>query len=229
MKIWLISDTRTAHERLSIPKDIDTVCFIGGACSKGSYKTGTSSYEFLLFLNWFEALDIEHKIVVPGAVDRAVENGNININGHKKVDFLIDSAVIIDGIKFYGSPFTNYSKINPMRNSFVENEFGLAEKWNEIPINTDVLLTHMPPFGILDKVAKQDNTLLTESIGSKSLRHKSFKIAPKVHAFGHTLDDLNVLNGGSYKSPSIGTVYINASCTIEFGNKLIHNGIIMDI
>ena len=50
--------------------------------------------------------------------------------------------------------------------------------WGEIP-QVDILLTHCPPFRILDKTDANIN------VGSEALRKKVFEIKPKFHLFGH--------------------------------------------
>jgi Icc-related predicted phosphoesterase len=56
----------------------------------------------------------------------------------------------------------------------------LYKKWNLIPSNIDILMTHMPPKQILDK------TYLGKHWGCSFLKEKVLgEIKPKVHVFGH--------------------------------------------
>jgi len=48
-----------------------------------------------------------------------------------------------------------------------------------IPENTDVLVTHGPPFGVLDKNYNQMHC------GCKSLLQRVMQVRPKLHIFGH--------------------------------------------
>jgi Icc-related predicted phosphoesterase len=58
----------------------------------------------------------------------------------------------------------------------------LAEKWRIIPHDTDVLITHCPPFGILDEVPRQ---YWLENTGCEELRKRVEALRPKLHIFGH--------------------------------------------
>lgn len=56
----------------------------------------------------------------------------------------------------------------------------LDEKWAKIPAGTDLLVTHGPPHGILDKA--EDGYLC----GCEDLRRHVFgRVRPRVHVFGH--------------------------------------------
>jgi len=59
------------------------------------------------------------------------------------------------------------------------SEKELKKKWALIPENTDILITHGPPFGMLDK--NIDGTYC----GSKSLSDNLLRLNLKVHIFGH--------------------------------------------
>jgi len=89
---------------------------------------------------------------------------------------LNDSGVTIEGIKFWGSPIT------PFFHDWAFNRWpaGIKPHWDLIPEEVDVLITHGPPFGILDLT-----TYSKENVGCPILREKIFSIKPKVHVFGH--------------------------------------------
>lgn len=53
------------------------------------------------------------------------------------------------------------------------------ELWKSIPENIDVLITHGPPYGILDKTYDKVNA------GCKGLLKFVERLKPKVHIFGH--------------------------------------------
>jgi len=93
------------------------------------------------------------------------------------VQLLEDQETIIDGVKFYGSPwslpFCGWAFMLPDNN--------LKTKWNRIPIDVDVLFTHGPPYGILDRPGG-----LGHHCGGRSLRdHVIHRAIPAVHIFGH--------------------------------------------
>lgn len=55
-----------------------------------------------------------------------------------------------------------------------------VELWNNVPAGLDILITHNPPHGIMDKV--QNGNFC---VGSKRLRHAVGLLEPKIHIFGH--------------------------------------------
>lgn len=90
--------------------------------------------------------------------------------------FLRDSSVEVDGVKFYGSPFTPF---------YYDWAFNLHRgpaikaKWDLIPDGIDVLITHGPPAGIGDMTPRGD------AAGCKDLFDAILRIKPKVHICGH--------------------------------------------
>jgi Icc-related predicted phosphoesterase len=57
----------------------------------------------------------------------------------------------------------------------------LAAKWEAIPDNTDILITHGPAFGTLDTVAGRAN----DNLGCELLAERIEVIKPKIHVCGH--------------------------------------------
>jgi len=85
----------------------------------------------------------------------------------------------------------------------VDRGADIKQHWDKIPINTDILITHGPPFGTLDKVIGR-----TESLGCEELAKRIREIKPKIHVFGH------IHTGYGYKFDG-NTHYINASILNE--------------
>jgi Icc-related predicted phosphoesterase len=111
------------------------------------------------------------------------------------ITYLQDSSITLDGIKFYGTPWV--PKFFDW--AFMDYDHNLEHTFSKIPTDTDVLITHGPPFGILDKVREGF------SVGSKSLRNKIETLKNlKVHAFGHIHEA-----SGAYQEA--GVAYINAA------------------
>ena len=92
---------------------------------------------------------------------------------------LIDESIVIENIKFYGTPWTIIE--HPWQTAFQLPADKMVTKWEHIEEDTDILLTHSPPYGILDKcLFGGSNT------GCKELmRVVKEKIKPAVHVFGH--------------------------------------------
>lgn len=100
-------------------------------------------------------------------------------------------------LKIWGSPWTKrFPGMNPKAMAFtVDTEEELAEKWAMIPPDIDILITHSPPFGILDEIQASGSLGkfgFKDRCGSKSLtrwikatwKRLSGK-SPKIHIFGH--------------------------------------------
>jgi Icc-related predicted phosphoesterase len=96
---------------------------------------------------------------------------------------LNDKLIEIDGVKFYGHPWVPYisdrwafQNVHPIQ---------AKERASLIPDGVDVLLTHGPPYLILD----QSNTPwggLSRPFGCEVLRSEVLeRIRPRVHCFGH--------------------------------------------
>lgn len=97
---------------------------------------------------------------------------------------------------------------------YCENQ---SEKlWSAIPENIDVLITHGPPYGILDKTFQNVNA------GCKGLLKFVQRIKPKVHIFGHIHEGYGKHVGDD------GIVYYNAS-NVNIGYKYVNKPHLIEI
>jgi len=80
----------------------------------------------------------------------------------------------------------------------------LEVHWNQIPEDTEILITHGPPWGHLDTVKSNP----TNNIGCELLRKRVDTIKPKIHVFGH------IHTGYGYKFDGT-THFFNASVLDE--------------
>jgi len=175
MKLVCISDTHTRHHWIDEVPEGDVLIHAGDMTNRGSFE----DLEF--FLHWFAALPHPNKILISGNHDWCFErqsDASRKIVEDHGVIYLNDEGITIDGVKFWGSPvqpeFCNWA-FNRRRGSEIN------EHWRKIPKNTDVLITHGPPYGILDE------TYMTRGpVGCGDLRdHILQRVKPKVHIFGH--------------------------------------------
>jgi Icc-related predicted phosphoesterase len=119
--------------------------------------------------------------------------------------YLQDSSVKIETLKIYGSPW---------QPRFFDWAFNLtrgaelAEKWNLIPDDTNILITHSPPFGILDEVPQRYSI---ENTGCEELRKRVETIRPRLHIFGH-------IHCGYGTAEQLGARFVNASICDESYN-----------
>ena len=146
-KIVCLSDTHNCNELINVP-DGDVLIHAGDATGRGTID------EIIAFNKWFANLPHRHKIFVAGNHDWLFETNNRYARSllDSSIYYLQDSSVEVQGLKIYGSPwqprFFDWA-FNLMRGA------ELAEKWKLAPNELDVLITHGPPFGILDEVPRQ--------------------------------------------------------------------------
>ena len=91
--------------------------------------------------------------------------------------------------------------------------------WNLIPESTDVLITHGPPYGILDEVIRRDGGL--EHAGCRSLLKRVLDIAPGFHLFGHIHE-----SRGSFEE---GGVYFCNVSTMDERYRIRHSPVVIDL
>lgn len=198
-KITFISDTHTKHNHLTndLPGG-DILIHCGDISSRGYIN------EIKNFLEWFDGIKgYEYKIFIAGNHDFGFQDNPKEcfelLKNYSSITYLEDNSIIIDGIKIYGSPwqprFHNWA-FN------VNRGWGIAQKWEKIPQDTDILITHGPLLGILDI------TNSNERVGCQDLYNKVMEINPKVHAFGHIHSARDIKQVDD-------TLYINACCLGE--------------
>jgi Icc-related predicted phosphoesterase len=201
-----VSDTHGRHKRIEEVPDGDVLI------SAGDFTTrGISRSEIKSFGAWMDKQPHKHKLVIAGNHDFMFERDpRLARNQLKGYDltYLQDDAVELDGVKFYGSPwqpeFCNWAFNLPRGEA-------LLEKWKQIPDDTDVLITHGPPYGILDEAPDFHNRDAMVNCGCNELAKEIFhRVRPKVHIFGH-------IHEGYGEHSAEGVRFINASiCTAEY-------------
>ena len=106
----------------------------------------------------------------------------------RKVEYLCDSGTEFEGLKIWGSPWTKrFEGMNPNCMAFtVDTDEELAKKWELIPDDVDILITHCPSFGNLDPVMDYAMGKII-SVGSISLWMAILQRTTKLqlHVFGH--------------------------------------------
>ena len=185
LKIIALSDTHTFHRKVTVP-DGDVLVYAGDLMG-----SGYNCREVIDFGDWFSNLSHPTKLLVAGNHDRLFESNLRDcLFCFTGIKYLEDSETIIDGVKFYGSPWQPefYSwAFNVPRGTEIK------KYWDKIPSDTDVLITHGPPWGILDQcwpigpVAPRGMIHMpTEHLGCEELDKQVVeRIKPKVHIFGH--------------------------------------------
>jgi len=203
-KITFLSDTHTRQGR--IPKEDlpggDILIHAGDLMNSGYNKN-----DIFDFLYWYDSIPgYTTKIFIAGNHDRMFENHPEEVkqwlSGFPNINYLQDQAITVDGIKIYGSPWQPafYSwAFNLQRNSLQ-----LSGKWEAIPGDTDILITHGPAYGFVDTVVGR----FWDNLGCNLLAERIEVIKPKIHVCGH-------IHSGYGHEFENGTHYINASVLDE--------------
>ena len=219
MKLWFISDTHNLHQGLEVP-EVDGVIHCGDESDQGNPLLNEP--EARRFFQWYASLDIPTKFYIPGNHSTAVEQGLIKRSDYPGIRFLIHESAQWQGLKLFGSPYTpeffDWAYMKPRHE--------LDAYWQAIPDDTDILVTHGPPKGILD-VTRDMNASGLVHVGSKSLRkHVVERIQPRFHAFGHIHDENGIENFGTLTRGE--TTFINCSCC-DLRGRLKNNGFIVEV
>ena len=166
MKILHLSDTHGAHHRLRDLPEADVVIHSGDFCMVGEKR------EALDFLNWLCDLPYRHKIFICGNHDSYLYGAYID-GLDSNVHDLCNSGIEIDGLKFYGVPMF-------MEDCVTERQ---TRNYANIPVDTDILITHSPAYGILDLDDSIDGEFI--HFGSEEILSRVMLVHPRAHLFGH--------------------------------------------
>lgn len=197
-----LSDTHGQHKNLKSLPEADIIVHSGDFTFAGSEE---EAYDFM---NWFCNLPYKHKIFIAGNHDMCVYGAD-HIDGlSRNVHYLYNNSVVIDGIKFYGIPMFMEDCMDGNLDVFINN----------IPDDTDVLITHMPPKGTCDLA---DYGKGPEHRGNATLAELLKKLHPTCHLFGHEHDAYG-------KTIKENVIYSNA-CVVDSRYNLINNPTIINI
>ena len=196
MKITLISDTHTKHMQIvsnnTIRSSNQQLDLPGGdlLIHAGDFmNSGYNPSEAMQFFKWFDTIDnYDTKVFIAGNHDRWMQNEPEEargiLTGYKTIEYLEDELMSMyldeeQGINIYGSPcqpeFYNWAFNLP------RNGEKLKARWDAIPSNTDILVTHGPAWGFLDDVEGKRG----QHLGCELLTDRIKEIKPKIHVCGH--------------------------------------------
>jgi Icc-related predicted phosphoesterase len=195
MKIVTISDTHDKHDEIEIP-DGDLLLFAGDCTRRGSFN------EVKDFVEWYGKHPHAYKIMVAGNHDFGFQNNPSKFEQlciDNNIIYLNNTNVIVMGIKIHGSPSTpafcdwafNRSRTieeSMSKHSQLLGHYYIGNDWDKIPEDTDILITHGPAYGILDRTYRGDLT------GCECLlKHIIDKTNIKMHVFGHIHESRGVI------------------------------------
>lgn len=174
--LLFLSDTHGFHRRLRHLPEADVLVHGGDFCMNGTED------EALDFLNWLCDLPYRHKLFTLGNHDTCLHGARVDgldANCH----FLAHEAVTLEGVTFYGLPF------------FIEGFEDRRVK--AIPSGVDVLVSHQPPFGVLDEDRIEG---MPVHYGSEVLQEQLRATKPRFHLFGHVHAGYGTLRRGGATS-----------------------------
>lgn len=207
MRIVAVSDTHEQAHWLKYPPG-DLLIHAGDITNNGAH------YKLIEFDNFMGTLRYNNIVAIGGNHERSLEKDpEFSKICFTNSTYLKDSGTEIQSIKIWGSPWTP---------RFFDWAFNLdrgrtiKEKWDLIPDDTEILITHGPPFGILDLTDggrySKFGSVKPEKVGCEELRKTVFERLKnlKLHIFGH----IHYSYGTRTEN---GVLFVNAaSCTENY-------------
>lgn len=199
MKIVAISDTHMGHRKLTL-EDGDVLIHCGDLTNIGTIE------QLIEVTNWFATTGrFKHRLLIPGNHDIKFHEFFSSGMVPENIDVLINKEIIVNGVKFYGTPYTpRFGNWAYMLDSDL-----MEANVEMIPDDVDVLISHGAPQGILDN-----------GLGCPHLGKRVFKIPTlRHHIFGHIHEGASVM-----PTEVNGVKFHNASCSMdkmEFWNRCV--------
>jgi len=193
-----ISDTHNRlHEYINTVPNGDILIHSGDMCNRRS--STESHVQFHQFLQTFKSFPHTYKVFIAGNHDYCLDakpQEEIQKLLGPNTYYLLDSSVQLLGLNIYGSPWTTSTQM-----AFSAPEAFLKQKFANIPKDTHILVTHIPPLAVMDLASKGSdsdpqacNTCGKSHPGyrhwgSPSLRTRVEELGVPVHMFGHVHDE----------------------------------------
>jgi Icc-related predicted phosphoesterase len=205
MRLIVLSDTHGLHDTIKRLPEGDVLIHAGDFMNAGFNPT-----EAISFNRWLGEQPFKHRVLCAGNHDRYFQNApELARSLLTNAIYLENSGITIDGVSLWGSPYTpeflDWAFLYPRGTA--ANKY-----WNQIPTELDVLITHGPPFGILDQAAPGE-----VHFGCEELLRAVQEKKPRIHAFGH-------IHGGAGTFESEATRFINAAYLNELYRPLFPAG-----
>jgi Icc-related predicted phosphoesterase len=202
MRITGISDTHNKHNQLNgkLPGG-NLLIHSGDITSLGR------QHEVEQFIKWFGKQDYTHKVFIAGNHDMSFDREKLlrdklaHFEGRTEYDtecaegkpewlvemldnlpdnvyYLENSSIKLEGINIWGSPYSPSFGYGWAFNK--DRGHDIAQCWNEIPMDTDIVITHSPIYGYNDR-ARNTN----QNVGCADLYHRLHEVKPHLHFAGH--------------------------------------------
>lgn len=166
------------HDRIVVP-DGDVLIHAGDQTDMGRPD------EIFEFYAWLSKQPHGRIIAIPGNHDFGFQKIPYLLDTIRstfpRVETLLDSETTIDGLRVWGSPWQPW--FHDWAYNFSPGEKGRYEarnKWDQIPDDTAILITHGPSYGVLDK------TLGGHHVGCSALNARIAQLQDlRLHVCGH--------------------------------------------
>ncbi len=184
----MISDTHDLHNKVII-EECDILIHSGDWTSEGKQE------EVERFAKWLALQPAKHIILVPGNHERYFKKAlpdslNWVLDHCPKANILIDKAIELEGIKFYGSPWTPtfgsgwaWNASRTIVESAHEFKPFIGDIWDKIPKDTEFLISHGMPYGILDTAMDLRLARFT-NVGDRELLRRIGELKQLRHVVG---------------------------------------------
>jgi Icc-related predicted phosphoesterase len=153
--IFAFSDTHGLHRDVIVPEEADIVI-----CGGDAVEDNLKGDEYDDFIDWFSSLSAKYKIFIPGNHELSFE-----IDNSKEIKKAMDDK----GILVMQNSIRDYDGVTICS---IGGNISIADE--DIPTDIDILVTHYPPYGILD-----------EGLGSAEILNFVMKSKPTYYLFGH--------------------------------------------
>lgn len=167
----------------------DLLLIAGDLTSNDTVKAWCNFYEWMYQLKYRKIIYIggnHDNLMTSFAPTEEIRKMELNEEPNK-YEYLFNSGIQFEGLKIWGSPNSKwFHGVNPKCKAFMCNESKLHEIYAKIPIDTNILITHGPPFGMMDKIHEWGNPDKSCFAGSKSLADRLLYLRDlNLHVFGH--------------------------------------------
>ncbi len=202
MKILAISDL---HGYLPPIDPCDVLVLCGDIVPATSHKLAfQEKWLGTKFRDWLDAIPATQVVAIAGnhdAIFQVAPERVPTLPWH----YLQDSSIEIKGVKFFGVPWTREF----FDWHFMATEEELAKKFDAVPFDTNILVTHGPPFGYLD-VEGYGYT----HVGSTSLEAWIEKVRPDHVICGHI--------HGNYGQVEVGRTTVSNVAAVDERYRLVN-------
>jgi Icc-related predicted phosphoesterase len=208
-RIVLISDI---HGNLVDIPPCDLLLIAGDLVPKSLNLDKQLSWFDTTFRYWLRSLPAKNIVGIAGNHDFLFQERPSSVPD-LPWHYLQDSSIEVAGFKIYGTPWQR-----PFHDwAFNAKEDQLREIFAKIPDDTDIVVSHSPPFGIGDGALRSLG--IFENAGSSSLMARILEVKPILHVFGH-------IHEGRGQYDVDGIKFVNAAIV---GQGCVHPPTVLEI